>query len=228
MINTGNDALRIDVTLDDVSLQQTDMGDISVMLGDHQCVLQNKNALMGVLTVTAPQLPKESAGILNLTVTVGSLGTFQTTWEFMKPPSPRVDMMSVKINDAERNPLWLKLRGVNSTYATTKIEFKILNLHAKFGHDFDELQVWFAKTQRVVAKMANRMDATWTIEQNGRDVDFSFELDVRGVPEDHHELSVHVLHSSMFQQLINFTQSVQVKDMSVPLVIDGAVAPPPF
>jgi hypothetical protein len=191
MINVGNDKVKLVVSLEDVDIKVSDRDNIRVMLDHHNCTLvdmtvQPKKAF---LTVQAPQLPREDAGRMNMSVIVHDQ-RFETSWEYIKPPSPQVDMTSVLIDGADRYPFWMKFRSVNATGANTRMSFIIENLSLKFGFVFDQLQVWFdGSTSRITREQFQR---------GVRDTHLSFEVDGQGLTPGQYSLTIHVVYEVDF------------------------------
>ena len=82
---------------------------------------------------------------------------------------------------------------------------------------FDQLQVWFdGSTSRIASEQFQR---------GVRDTRLSFEVDGQGLTPGQYSLTVHMVYETRFLETVNFTERIEIKDMSQPAVIDGAILP---
>jgi hypothetical protein len=126
-------------------------------------------------------------------------------------------MTSVVIDGADRYPFWIKSKSVNATGPNTRVSFIIENLSPKFGFVFDQLQVWFDETTHHTTREE--------FETSLRNTRLSFEFDGQGLTPGQYSLTIHVLNAGIYLETVNFTESIEIRDTSVPAVIDGAVLP---
>ena len=124
MINVGNDRVVITIVLENVG---SDYNDVLVTLEDVACVsagdvnevILDETQLVQI-QVIAPQLPRESAGILTLKISSSIFGTFEQPWQFVAPPNPAISLGSITIDDEYRQPLWSKQRSSSSSIRPSK------------------------------------------------------------------------------------------------------------
>jgi len=201
---------------------------------EYLCEIVGDAVEQGLLTqikVLLPALPTRLAGTLTLNVTGWqydsfahvNLGPFVKDWEFIAPPTPQVDYESVLVSGEQREPLWVKKRAVGSQLALPTIEFKILKLDPKYDTAFDELQVWFDESTHKVRLVR--------FATQGAITDVSFSLDVGGMEVGTYSMVLHVMKDGKILALsetngmILVLPHVEIRDMSVPAIIAGAIAP---
>jgi hypothetical protein len=221
MINRGNKRTTITIVLENVG---TINGAWHVTLGGFNCTLKGEPVYLQTddsdlvrLQILSPELPRDSASLQQLVVTMSSSLSFVHLWEYLQPPEPEIDSASFQVNGNLRDPLWLKKTIITSSAQNPKIEFIISSLSSVYGIDFSSLQVWFNESR---SRVMNEM-----FESVGVDVKLSFNLDIRGMPEGLYNMTIHIILNDKVVQVLEAPGHVEIRDMSIPTLIPGAVAP---
>jgi len=230
MINVGNDRLILSIIMESIGTYHSFVVTLLANSGQvFPCeIMEGPVNLQGSsqltqIKVMLPELPEEKVGTLSLNVAGRrsegdssiNFGPFVEDWEFIAPPSPQIDPESILISREQRDPLWVKKREVQSSLALPMIELTISNLDPKYVTAFDELQVWFDESTSRVGVVS--------FASQGSSTDLLFSLNVGGMEVGIYTMVVHVKHNGKL--LILRLSHVEVRDMSVPAIIAGAIAP---
>ena len=222
MINYGSDPVVITVLLENIGKNHHG---IKVTLNNITCVqvespveiVIDQTQTLVQIQIEAPRLPREDAGLLPLDIRGNAFGPFVYTWQYLKPPSPSVQMNSIQINGEYREPLWVKQRSSSSTESSPTFQLQLSNLHPKFDTAYSDLQVWFDGSRSRVGLE--------TIQQLNVNAEITFEVDTRGMPAGLYNMTVHVIREFRVVYVLSVSESIEIRDMSVPAIVDGGIAP---
>jgi len=220
MINRGNQRIIITIVLENIGtindMLRVTLGDVNCTLEGPPVQLQTDDSDLVVLQILSPELPRDAPSRQQLVVTISSSLRFQHVWEYLQPPEPQV-VTSFRVDGEMRDVLWLKKTSITASVQDPTIDFDISRLSPKYGIDFSSLQVWFHESR---SRVANEMFASV-----GVNVKLSFTLDIRGLPEGLYNMTVHIILHSKIIQVLNVPGHVEIRDMSIPTLIRGAIAP---
>jgi hypothetical protein len=221
MINRGNERISITIVLENVG---TINGALRVTLGGFNCTLkgepvhlQTDESNLVILQILSPELPRDSASLQQLVVSTSSSLRFVHLWEYLKPPDPEIDSASFQVDGNSRDALWLKKTIITSSVQNPKIEFVISSLSSVYGIDFSRLQVWFNESR---SRVMNEMFVSVGVH-----VKLSFNLDIRGMPKGLYNMTIHIILNDKVMQVLEAPGPVEIRDMSIPTLIPGAIAP---
>jgi hypothetical protein len=221
MINRGNQRTTITIVLENIG---TNNGTFRVTLGDFNCELkgepihsQTDDSDLVILQILSPELPRDSARLQQLVVTTSSSLRFEHLWEYLQPPDPEIDSASFQVDGKLRDPLWLQKTVITSSVQNPKIEFVISSLSSVYGIDFSSLQVWFNESR---SRVMNEMFVSIGVH-----VRLSFNLDIQGMPKGWYNMTIHIVLNDKVMQVLKAPGHVEIRDMSIPTLIPGAIAP---